>query len=247
MKGYKDADYWLRRFDSEPLVPELAKSFQLQFERLVILDYIIRNTDRGNDNWLIRYVPPQFEGRPESRASTRSRSPRRFTLPRKSSPKPRKSNSSPETSVQSQETPTPSPPKDTAPDDRQPNDNQENINTISQNDEQPSSSNRKSIRIDSKATMVNHEDDWTLINKPEIKIAAIDNGLAFPFKHPDSWRAYPYHWAWLPQAKVPFSEDTKDLVLAKLSDMTFVEDMCKDLYMLFQVSCSYICSLICNV
>ena len=35
-----------------------------------------------------------------------------------------------------------------------------------------------------------------------IEVAAIDNGLAFPIKHPDSWRAYPYHWAWLPYAKV---------------------------------------------
>ena len=26
-----------------------------------------------------------------------------------------------------------------------------------------------------------------------IKIAAIDNGLAFPFKHPDEWRACMYH------------------------------------------------------
>ena len=25
-----------------------------------------------------------------------------------------------------------------------------------------------------------------------IKIAAIDNGLAFPFKHPDEWRACEY-------------------------------------------------------
>lgn len=33
--------------------------FQLQFERLVVLDYIIRNTDRGNDNWLIKYDAPQ--------------------------------------------------------------------------------------------------------------------------------------------------------------------------------------------
>lgn len=24
---------------------------------------------------------------------------------------------------------------------------------------------------------------------PTVKIAAIDNGLAFPFKHPDEWRA----------------------------------------------------------
>lgn len=58
---------------------------------------------------------------------------------------------------------------------------------------------------------------------PEIGIAAIDNGLAFPYKHPDSWRAYPYHWAWLPQAKVPFSKQIKDLVLPLLSDMNFVQ------------------------
>lgn len=60
MEGYKDADYWLRRFESEPLPPSVAKSFQLQFERLVVLDYIIRNTDRGNDNWLIKYVAPKI-------------------------------------------------------------------------------------------------------------------------------------------------------------------------------------------
>lgn len=45
--GYKDADYWLRRWESEPPPPKLAEQFQLLFERLVILDYIIRNTDRG--------------------------------------------------------------------------------------------------------------------------------------------------------------------------------------------------------
>lgn len=55
--GYKDADYWLRRFEAEPLPANLQRDFQVQFERLVALDYIIRNTDRGNDNWLIRYQP----------------------------------------------------------------------------------------------------------------------------------------------------------------------------------------------
>ncbi len=33
----------------------MEKKLQLQFERLVVLDYIIRNTDRGKDNWLIHY------------------------------------------------------------------------------------------------------------------------------------------------------------------------------------------------
>jgi phosphatidylinositol 4-kinase type 2 len=80
------------------------------------------------------------------------------------------------------------------------------------------------------------QQDWNLVQSPELDIAAIDNGLAFPFKHPDSWRAYPYHWAWLPQAKVPFSKETRELVLPQLSDMNFVQDLCDDLYVLFKVS-----------
>ncbi|CAG9853751.1 unnamed protein product [Phyllotreta striolata] len=150
--GYKDADYWLRRFEVEPLPAGLSQKFQLQFEKLVVLDYIIRNTDRGNDNWLIHYDQPSIV-----------------------------------------------------------NEN----NTSAQN---------------------GHVDttDWNVVQLPEIKIAAIDNGLAFPYKHPDSWRAYPYHWAWLPQAKVPFSKCTKELVLPLLADMNFVQDLCDDLYLLFK-------------
>ncbi len=75
-----------------------------------------------------------------------------------------------------------------------------------------------------------------MVERPDIKIAAIDNGLAFPFKHPDSWRAYPYHWAWLPQAKIPFSEEIRDFILPLLSDMNFVQELCNDLYLLFKVS-----------
>ncbi|KFM74535.1 Phosphatidylinositol 4-kinase type 2-beta, partial [Stegodyphus mimosarum] len=137
--GYKDADYWLKKFESDPLPEDLQRQFQLQFERLVVLDYIIRNTDRGNDNWLIKY-------------------------------------------------------------------------------EKPDSSSLDGLT------------EW----KGEVKLAAIDNGLAFPFKHPDSWRAYPYYWAWLPIAKIPFSSETCDLVLPQLSDMNFVQDLCDDLHDLFQ-------------
>ena len=63
-----------------------------------------------------------------------------------------------------------------------------------------------------------------------------DNGLAFPFKHPDSWRAYPYHWAWLTYAKIPFSQRIRDLILPKLSDMNFVQDLCDEINSLFEVS-----------
>ena len=46
VNGYKDADYWLRRFDNEALPDSTAKKFQQLFEKLVVLDYIIRNTGK---------------------------------------------------------------------------------------------------------------------------------------------------------------------------------------------------------
>ncbi|XP_075437453.1 phosphatidylinositol 4-kinase type 2-beta [Ascaphus truei] len=143
VEGYKEADYWLRRFESDPLPENTRKQLQSQFERLVILDYVIRNTDRGHDNWLIK-----SESQDEDGDLT--------------------------------------------------------------------------------------EKNWTNGKEPIIKIAAIDNGLAFPFKHPDEWRAYPFHWAWLPQAKVSFSQETRDLILPRISDMNFVQDLCEDLYELFK-------------
>ncbi|KAM4635882.1 LOW QUALITY PROTEIN: phosphatidylinositol 4-kinase type 2-alpha [Discoglossus pictus] len=143
VKGYKDADFWLRRFEAEPLPENTNRQLQLQFERLVVLDFIIRNTDRGNDNWLVKYDYPM-----------------------------------------------------------------------------DSSSSR--VRL-----------DWVLVREPIIKIAAIDNGLAFPL-NTDSWRAYPFYWAWLQQAKVPFSQEIKDLILPKISDPNFVKDLEEDLYELFK-------------
>uniref|UniRef100_A0A672GTU9 Phosphatidylinositol 4-kinase type 2 n=1 Tax=Salarias fasciatus TaxID=181472 RepID=A0A672GTU9_SALFA len=129
VEGYREADYWLRRFEAEPLPENIRKQLQSQFERLVVLDYVIRNT-----------------GDPSSAASRRA----------------------------------------------------------------------------------------AHVSVPDSTIAAIDNGLAFPFKHPDEWRAYPFHWAWLPQAKVAFSQETRDLVLSRLSDMNFVQDLCEDLYEMFK-------------
>lgn len=161
VEGYKDADQLLRRFEVEPLSEAVSKDFQFRFEQLVVLDYITRNTDRGNDNWLIKYERPDL-----------------------------KSDNSPTASGE---------PK-----------------------AGPSSGNGSG------------GESWELVEPSKIDIAAIDNGLSFPFKHPDSWRTYPYHWAWLPYAKVPFSKKIKDLVLPKLADMNFVQDLCDELYNLFK-------------
>lgn len=60
VEGFKDAEYWLRRLELEPLSASVEKQFQLQFEKMVVLDYIIRNTDRVNDNWLIKYHQPEI-------------------------------------------------------------------------------------------------------------------------------------------------------------------------------------------
>ena len=48
----------LRRFEAEPLPEQTSIDFLHKFQKLVVLDYITRNTDRGNDNWLIKYERP---------------------------------------------------------------------------------------------------------------------------------------------------------------------------------------------
>lgn len=44
VKGYRDAEEVLHEISDNPLPPEMQKELQLQFEKLVVLDYIIRNT-----------------------------------------------------------------------------------------------------------------------------------------------------------------------------------------------------------
>lgn len=56
--------------------------------------------------------------------------------------------------------------------------------TMSNNKEGKDSSTTK---ISSEAAQ-NVENSWENVLLPYVNIAAIDNGLAFPFKHPDSWR-----------------------------------------------------------
>ena len=109
-------------------------------------------------------------------------------------------------------------------------------------------------QISSQSSEIDSDPSWNSSKiKPNIKIAAIDNGLAFPFKHPDEWRACnwmisdlinftfyyifpdPYYWAWLSYAKVPFSNETKELILPQLSDMNFVQELCDELYESFKV------------
>jgi hypothetical protein len=52
-----------------------------------------------------------------------------------------------------------------------------------------------------------------------LTIGAIDNSLAFPWKHPDQWRSFPFGWLFLPVSLIgqPFSQKTRDHFLPILT------------------------------
>uniref|UniRef100_A0A914SE02 Phosphatidylinositol 4-kinase type 2 n=1 Tax=Parascaris equorum TaxID=6256 RepID=A0A914SE02_PAREQ len=45
----------------------------------------------------------------------------------------------------------------------------------------------------------------------------------------------PYHWAWLPMAKNPFSEEIIGLVLPSIDSTGFVKELCEDLRKIFKM------------
>lgn len=122
--------------------PGFAAEFQQEFERLTVLDYIIRNTDRTLDNWMVKMVWVHN-------------------------------------------------------------------NAIVSEQLVPS--------IHSQLT-------------PIVKIAAIDHGLAFPWKHPTGWRTFPYSWAELPQARIPYSRALCQALLPVLNDPSKWEQLTAKLH-----------------
>eukprot|EP00667_Euglena_gracilis_P010390 EG_transcript_10584 len=123
------------------------RSLRRQFERLVVLDYVIRNTDRGMDNWLVRFGSVADNGHAQSSATAHQLA-----------------------------------------------------------DEQAAPELADSVEV-----------------------FGIDNGLAFPYKHPDNWRSYPYGWADLTMAQYPFSNELILEVLPKIQDSDFVQSLIQDL------------------
>ena len=67
------------------------------------------------------------------------------------------------------------------------------------------------------------------------RLAAIDNGLAFPFKHPDSIRSYPYGWTLLPISNIPFSKEAKSLMLPFLTSQMWWQETYLGLHLLFSL------------
>ncbi|CEP25253.1 LSB6 [Cyberlindnera jadinii] len=107
--------------------PDVLQQFREELEKLVILDYIMRNTDRGLDNWM--------------------------------------------------------------------------------------------IKLTWETTLAGE-------SVPKLKIGAIDSGLAFPWKHPDEWRSYPFGWLFLPADVIgqPFSDATRRHYLPLLTSTVWWEE-----------------------
>ncbi len=119
---------------------EVRQSFMEQFQRMVILDFMIRNTDRNPDNWLIK-----IEYAPNTGA---------LALP-------------------------------------------ERVVT-------------------------------------SITLRAIDNGLAFPIKHPDGSRKFPFQWATLSFAKEPFLPSAQ-AIISRLANKRTLSLLMAELAHLFAV------------
>ncbi|KAG0637735.1 phosphatidylinositol 3 and 4-kinase-domain-containing protein [Tuber brumale] len=153
---------------------QLQQNFREELEKLVILDYIMRNTDRGLDNWMIKVnwqtsevtvvsQPAQLNGV--------SSSPQNGSL-------------------------------------------------------DPSTVGLNTVR--SASPMYRVQEPMVASSRSEtpqpgagaaLTIGAIDNSLAFPWKHPDQWRSFPFGWLFLPVSLIgqPFSQKTRDHFLPILT------------------------------
>lgn len=184
VQGFREAgpvlEEWERRKATLPA--ELDEAFQAEFERLVILDYAIRNTDRGMDNWLIN-VAWVREGIAEHEIDGRGDSPRQAEV------------------------------AETFEDARY-------------------EANARGENVDNTIALM---PPTTRGRRPVVKIAAIDNGLALPFKHPDKWRSYPYGWAELPWVDRPFSDRTIAEFLPILADPGSWDELVSRLRGIFQL------------
>lgn len=143
---------------------QLKQNFREELEKLVILDYIMRNTDRGLDNWMIRIDYDAGEVVVTSRpVHLNLDAPAPMPLARPASTDPTLRTASP----------------------------------VPYRLQEPMVASRSSTPPQANAN---------------VRLGAIDNSLAFPWKHPDQWRSFPFGWLFLPVSLIgqPFSQKTRD-------------------------------------
>ncbi|KNC83093.1 hypothetical protein SARC_04632 [Sphaeroforma arctica JP610] len=261
--GYEDAKKVFGRVNAPDYRDhEVKREFDMLFERMVVLDYITRNTDRNDDNWLIKTLNDSGSNAPESDLgvdlctgiSPVTTAPHTNTRTQ-ASPKqmPNNANSSGSNLPSSTNTPRQL--------GRSSLSGSLNVNGPVAYHRRSPSAHETSISApeplgssnlgqgiggqslytgssaSNKGSGLELHDIQRSTELPEchrVKLAAIDNGLSFPFKHPDSWRTYPYHWIWLPQAKKRFSDEICNYLLPLLTDEVYVEELIEEMYQVFK-------------
>ncbi|KAF9574246.1 phosphatidyl inositol kinase [Mortierella alpina] len=244
--------------------PALQQQFREQFEKMIILDYLIRNTDRGLDNWMIRFCEKEgisiVAGASSStqkgnlqphqqHAKRNSRVDDLLGLDRGSG----SSSSSLREGVRlgsggALVTPPGTPPgSDTVQAQSGPRNGQDR-GSQEQNGAQQGQSRSGSptapstTETDGGEASSGHPITMESYYGPNhVHVAAIDNGLAFPFKHPDSWRSYPYGWLFLPRPLIsqPFTKATRDHFLPLLSSPVWWRETIADLRRLFSIDSDF--------
>lgn len=293
LKGFKDASRFfregynrLRRSGSLPTSPRgsneslpnrgsspyewsstAQKEFQWGFERLVVLDYLIRNTDRGLDNWMVKYD----EEKDEEERKRELQQELNVQEPGVSqSDKQDKEVESGDTLAQQENRVDGSKGVDSG-------SAQKEGDTVSidgglagsmfgsietveivhkESDEQEGSSPSSVVpgmtmdipeqtcdTTNSSSQVTTDPLTPEIVSTPQrqpiVQVAAIDNGLAFPWKHPDRWRSYPYGWAYLPLARIPFSSETRIQVLHLLTSPTWWKETMDGLEKIFRIDADF--------
>lgn len=168
----------------------VQQQFREELEKLVILDYIMRNTDRGLDNWMIK-TEWENGGTPIGNGVARGNAV---------------------------------PPHIAG-----------NIGSSSSRPDSPGYQLSEPMIATPRAT--------TPMNGavPKLRIGAIDNSLAFPWKHPDQWRSFPFGWLFLPVSLIgqPFSTRTRDHFLSILTSPKWWSETQAKLRELFELDADF--------
>ena len=186
VEGFESSSVALAKMDSlRPLDYETRNTFQSEFEKMTILDYAMRNTDRSMNNWLIHF----------SRVPIKQTDSSVVELPERS-------------------------------------------NTIKL-DVEGAKEIKKTSRLNASCTHLESILQDQRKSQTRVKIACIDNGLAFPFKHPHEVRSYPYSWATLSYAKKAYSANIREQLLPLLSDLGNWGLLVQELKQLFQLDAEF--------
>ena len=214
--------------------PELQQSFREELEKLVVLDYLMRNTDRGLDNFMIQYDPGQPNNRSNSKDGIINRPPTRNAEPFVPDVSSISGPSTP-LSINNQSNNNSYLNNNTNYNQQESifyDDDDNNNNTLNVN---KSKSNLNIPRATSPSPSVSRQSISE--SRPKIRIAAIDNSLSFPHQHPRGWRSYTYGWLFLPVSLIgqPFSASTRRHFLPLLSDPKWWSETTQSLRKIFEV------------